>query len=46
MIVVDASVAVKWFLNESQSKEAIDLLTMEEKLVGPILVSNATRHTV
>ncbi len=39
MIVVDASVAVKWFLKEAHSVEAITLLTLEEKLVGPNLIA-------
>ncbi len=37
MIVVDASVAVKWFLKEDYSDNAITLLTLEHKLVGPTL---------
>ena len=37
MIVVDASVAVKWFLKENLSECAITLLTMDRKLVGPTL---------
>lgn len=38
MIVVDASVAVKWFLSETNSRDAVTLLTMDEKLIGPTLV--------
>ena len=38
MIVVDASVATKWFLKEEYSEHAIDLLTLEQKLIGPALV--------
>lgn len=37
MIVVDASVAVKWFLSETNSRDAVALLSMDEKLVGPTL---------
>ena len=37
MIVVDASVAVKWFLKEKYSDHAITLLTLQHKLVGPTL---------
>ena len=39
MIVVDASVAVKWFLNEPFSDDAIALLSMDEKLLGPQLAA-------
>ncbi len=39
MIVVDASVAVKWFLKEPYSEEAVALLTCEQKLVGPQLAA-------
>ena len=35
MIVVDASVAVKWFLRENHSDNAITLLTLDRKLVAP-----------
>jgi predicted nucleic acid-binding protein len=38
MIVVDASVAVKWYLSEINSRDAVALLTMDEKLVGPSLI--------
>lgn len=38
MIVVDASVAVKWLLNEVNSRDAVALLAMDEKLVGPTLI--------
>lgn len=38
MIVTDASVAVKWFLSEVNSREAVALLTMGEKLFGPTLI--------
>ena len=37
MTVVDASVAVKWFLEEPYSEEAIQLTTMDRDLVGPTL---------
>jgi predicted nucleic acid-binding protein len=39
MIVVDASVAVKWFLNETFSKDALALLSVDEKLIGPQLAA-------
>lgn len=39
MIVVDASVAVKWFLNEAYSKDALALLSADEKLIAPQLVA-------
>lgn len=39
MIVVDASVAVKWFLKEPYSEEAITLVTCAQKLVGPTLAN-------
>jgi len=38
MIVVDASVAVKWFLPEAGSEEATQLLTGTDKLIAPDLV--------
>ncbi|MEZ6104432.1 MAG: type II toxin-antitoxin system VapC family toxin [Pirellulaceae bacterium] len=37
MIAVDASIAVKWYLHEPFSEEAIAVLTMDEKLVAPSL---------
>jgi len=37
VIVVDASVAVKWFLKEEHSDCAITLTTLNIKLVGPAL---------
>lgn len=54
MIVVDASVAVKWFLNEKYSEAANHVLRVEHKLVGPYLVQyevagafvRAARHNV
>lgn len=38
MIVVDASVAVKWFVNEPGSDAAADLLSTELDLVAPSLI--------
>ncbi len=37
MLVVDASIAVKWFLVEEDSINAIRLLNCNLKLVGPVL---------
>ena len=37
MIVVDASVATKWFLPEPDSEDALGVLTSGLKLVGPTL---------
>lgn len=38
MIVVDASIAAKWYLNEPGSKEAAALLTSTAILIAPALV--------
>ena len=38
MIVVDASVAVKWFLVEAGSEAAPALLETESEIVGPDLL--------
>lgn len=38
MIVVDASVAVKWFLPEPGSSAARDLLFSADKLIAPALI--------
>jgi len=38
MIVVDASIAAKWYLNELGSKEAAALLTSASVLIAPALV--------
>lgn len=38
MLVVDASVAVKWFIPESGSEEAGELLQNREKLMAPELI--------
>jgi predicted nucleic acid-binding protein len=38
MIVVDASVAVKWFLNEQNSRQALGLFQQPYKLVAPPLI--------
>src|SRR6266542_1625971 len=38
MIVVDASVAVKWLLPEAGDKEAQRILDADEELVGPTLI--------
>jgi predicted nucleic acid-binding protein len=38
MLVVDASVAVKWFLVEAGDREALALLTGDEPLIAPDLV--------
>ena len=37
MLVVDASVATKWFLAEDDSDDALQLLTIGLKLIGPTL---------
>ena len=37
MTVVDASVAVKWFLNEAYSEESIALTDLNHKLIAPTL---------
>jgi predicted nucleic acid-binding protein len=38
MIVVDASVAVKWFLHEPDSRQALSLFHQPHKLVAPELI--------
>ena len=38
MIVVDASVAAKWYLNEPGSAEAASLLTCDDALIAPALI--------
>lgn len=38
MLVVDASVAVKWFLNEQDSSQALGLFHQSYKLVAPELI--------
>lgn len=38
MIVVDASVAVKWFLPEAHEEAAAKLLSGKERLVAPALI--------
>jgi predicted nucleic acid-binding protein len=38
MRVVDASVAVKWFLAESGSEQALDLLESGERLLAPSII--------
>ncbi|MEH1844079.1 MAG: type II toxin-antitoxin system VapC family toxin [Nostoc sp.] len=38
MIVVDASIAVKWFLNEPGSREALALFHQPYKLIAPALI--------
>jgi predicted nucleic acid-binding protein len=38
MIVVDASVAAKWFLPETGSEEATQLLSGANKLIAPDLI--------
>lgn len=38
MIVVDASVAVKWFVPEKDSNKASDLLRREHKLLSPEII--------
>jgi predicted nucleic acid-binding protein len=37
-IVVDASVALKWYLNEDDSEQALALLAADERLIAPDLV--------
>ncbi len=37
MIVIDASVATKWFLIEEDSQDALKILHSELKLIGPTL---------
>lgn len=38
MLVVDASVAIKWFLNEHDSKQAVALFRQPYKLIAPDLI--------
>jgi predicted nucleic acid-binding protein len=38
MIVVDASIAAKWYLNEAGSEEAAALLTSDAPLLAPALI--------
>ncbi len=38
MLVVDASIAVKWFLNEPDSRQALSLFGQPYKLVAPPLI--------
>jgi predicted nucleic acid-binding protein len=38
MIVVDASIAAKWYLNESGSEEAAAFLTSDSVLLAPALI--------
>jgi predicted nucleic acid-binding protein len=38
MIVVDASIAAKWYLNEPGSEEAASLLTSASVLIAPALI--------
>jgi predicted nucleic acid-binding protein len=38
MIVVDASVAVKWLISESDEDAAEDLLRSEQEVAGPLLL--------
>jgi len=38
MIVVDASVAMKWFLNDQDSSQALGLFHQSYKLVAPELI--------
>lgn len=40
MIVVDACIAVKWFLSENYSQESLGILAMDEKLIGPRILAN------
>lgn len=37
MVVIDASVAAKWFLIELDSQDALKILSSDMKLVGPTL---------
>jgi predicted nucleic acid-binding protein len=37
-IVVDASVALKWYLNEDDSERALALLVADERLIAPDLI--------
>src|SRR5712691_1672950 len=38
MKVVDASVAVKWFLAEPGSEQALDLLESDDRLAAPVII--------
>ena len=38
MLVVDCSVAVKWFLEEPGDREALALLRAGERLIAPELI--------
>jgi predicted nucleic acid-binding protein len=38
MLVVDSSVAVKWFLEEPGDREAVALLRSGERLIAPELI--------
>lgn len=42
MIVIDASIAAKWFLPESSSEAAVNLLSSKKKLLAPAIL----RHEV
>ncbi len=44
--VVDASVAVKWFLSEPHSDAAVRLLLPEHRLIAPELVFSEVTHTL
>lgn len=37
-VVVDASVALKWYLNEEDSEQALALLASDERLIAPDLI--------
>lgn len=46
MIVVDASVAVKWFVNEAGASAAHELLSGAESLIGPDFVIYETLNVL
>ena len=46
MIVVDASVAVKWFVEEPGHDHAVALLACEEDLIAPDLLVAETLHAL
>lgn len=46
MTVVDASVAVKWFLPEAGASDALDLLLSGESLVAPTLIQSEVAAAV
>ena len=46
MIIVDASVAVKWLIEELQSDVALALLTQEDDLFGPELLDIEVRSAI